>query len=165
MENLYEYELQDKEAAVDISVELDNLIADVDGEIVEEDDSLGSAMVVTQNQQIDIVKEPKVAKPPFVYKDKDELAAMTSIERKKYQVERNRHELNRAKEALRKAETTISKQERTLDTRRAILHGRLLEKFMREKRFNLDETVVRAELDAYLTKDSERQVFDLPLKK
>lgn len=68
-------------------------------------------------------------------------------------VARLQRELNRAKSQKKD-------RQRTIDTRRKILLGALLSKLLNEHEFGDDfREVIKAKLDSYLTKDSDRALF------
>ncbi len=64
---------------------------------------------------------------------------------------------------IQKESSKHSQQKRKEDTRRKILLGALMMALM--KKGELDEKKIRKRLDSFLTKQMDRKLFDLPLKK
>ena len=66
------------------------------------------------------------------------------------------------KAQIRKEKNKLSQQERKKDTRRKILLGALMMNMI--KKGELDEQKILKRLDGFLTKDIDRQLFDLSVK-
>ncbi len=62
---------------------------------------------------------------------------------------------------IQKERNKLSSQQRKEDTRRKILMGALMMEMM--KKGELDEKKILKKLDAFLTKELDRKLFDLPL--
>ena len=62
---------------------------------------------------------------------------------------------------IAKERNKLSSQQRKEDTRRKILMGALMMEMM--KKGELDEKKILKKLDAFLTKELDRKLFDLPL--
>ncbi len=67
------------------------------------------------------------------------------------------------KAQIRKEKNKLSQAERKLDTRRKILLGALMMDMM--KKGELDEKKIMKRLDGFLSRNTDRQLFDLTLKK
>ncbi len=67
------------------------------------------------------------------------------------------------KAQIRKEKNKLDQQERKNDTRRKILLGALMMDMM--KKGELDEKKIMKRLDNFLTKETDRKLFDLTLKK
>ena len=67
------------------------------------------------------------------------------------------------KAQIRQEKNKLDQQERKLDTRRKILLGSLMMDMM--KKGELDEKKIMKHLDGFLTKETDRKLFDLTLKK
>ncbi len=67
------------------------------------------------------------------------------------------------KAQIRKEKNKLDQAERKKDTRRKILLGALMMDMM--KKGELDEKKILKRLDSFLTKDIDRKLFDLTLKK
>ena len=67
------------------------------------------------------------------------------------------------KAQIRQEKNKLDQQERKLDTRRKILLGSLMMDMM--KKGELDEKKILKRLDGFLTKEIDRKLFDLTLKK
>ena len=67
------------------------------------------------------------------------------------------------KAQIRKEKNKLDQQERKNDTRRKILLGALMMDMM--KKGELDEKKIMKRLDNFLTKEPDRKLFDLTLKK
>ena len=67
------------------------------------------------------------------------------------------------KAQIRKEKNKLDQQERKNDTRRKILLGALMIDMM--KKGELDEKKIMKRLDNFLTKETDRKLFDLTLKK
>ena len=67
------------------------------------------------------------------------------------------------KAQIHKEKNKLSQAERKLDTRRKILLGALMMDMM--KKGELDEKKILKRLDGFLTKETDRKLFDLTLKK
>ena len=63
---------------------------------------------------------------------------------------------------IQKERNKLSSQQRKEDTRRKILLGALMMEMM--KKGELDEKKIMKRLDRFLSKDIDRQLFDLPAK-
>ena len=63
---------------------------------------------------------------------------------------------------IQKERNKHSQQKRKDDTRRKILLGSLMIEMT--KKGELDEKKIRKRLDGFLTKDTDRKLFDLPVK-
>ena len=64
------------------------------------------------------------------------------------------------KAQIRKEKNKLSQAERKKDTRRKILLGSLMMDMM--KKGELDEKNIRKKLDVFLSRDTDRQLFDFP---
>ncbi len=67
------------------------------------------------------------------------------------------------KAQIRKEKNKLSQAEHKQDTRRKILLGALMMEMM--KKGELDEKKIMKRLDSFLTKNIDRKLFDLTLKK
>ena len=65
------------------------------------------------------------------------------------------------KAQIRKEKNKLSQQERKLDTRRKILLGALMMDMM--KKGELDEKKIMKRLDGFLSRNTDRKLFDFPL--
>ena len=66
------------------------------------------------------------------------------------------------KAQIRKEKNKLSQGERKKDTRRKILLGALMMEMMKKR--ELDEKKIMKKLDSFLTRDTDRKLFDFPLK-
>ncbi len=66
------------------------------------------------------------------------------------------------KAQIRKEKNKLSQAERKKDTRRKILLGALMMEMMKKR--ELDEKKIMKKLDGFLTRDTDRKLFDFPLK-
>ncbi len=67
------------------------------------------------------------------------------------------------KAQIRKEKNKLDQAERKKDTRRKILLGALMMDMM--KKGELDEKKIMKRLDGFLSRNTDRQLFDFPLKK
>jgi hypothetical protein len=121
-------------------------------------------------QKLTEPKKQKKQKPPeipFAEKSRDEIKALTAVEKLEYEAAYHSHKLKITNDKIKEAIKAGEAEPRKIETRKAILWGKMV---MKELENNPDRRVhyeiMRGYLNRYLTRDGDRQLFGFaPLTK